>query len=98
MKQASYPAAKMLYLPAIKEQVPVFEGAFQIQQEVKANSTAEFSGALGADGKKVTVKGTLEYQACDSKICFLPASVPVEWHIQIVPLDRQRAPEDIRHK
>ena len=97
-RQARYPAAKILYLPAIKERVPVFEGAFRIRQELKVNSMAEFSGALGADGKKVTVKGTLEYQACDSKICFLPASVPVEWQFQIVPLDRQRAPEDIRHK
>ena len=98
LKQASYPTAKILYLPAIKERVPVFEGAFKIRQELKANSATDFSGALGADGKQVTVKGTLEYQACDSKICFLPASVPVEWHLQIVPLDRQRAPEDIRHK
>jgi peroxiredoxin len=98
MRQASYPAAKILYLPAIKERVPVFEGAFRIRQELKVNSMAEFSGALGADGKKVTVKGNLEYQACDSKICFLPATVPVEWQLQIVPLDRQRAPEDIRHK
>jgi peroxiredoxin len=98
LKQASYPAAKILYLPAIKERVPVFEGTFKIRQELKANSATDFSGALGADGKQVTVKGTLEYQACDSKICFLPASVPVEWHLQIVPLDRQRAPEDIRHK
>ncbi len=98
LKQASYPTAKILYLPAIKEKVPVFEGTFKIRQELKANSATDFSGALGADGKQVTVKGTLEYQACDSKICFLPASVPVEWHLQIVPLDRQRAPEDIRHK
>jgi len=98
IRQASYPAAKILYLPAIKEKVPVFEGTFRIRQELKVNSAAEFSGALGADGKKVTVKGNLEYQACDSKICFLPASVPVEWQFTIVPLDRQRAPEDIRHK
>ena len=98
LRQASYPSAKILYLPAIKERVPVFEGAFRIRQELKVNSMAEFSGALGADGKKVTVKGNLEYQACDSKICFLPASVPLEWEFQIVPLDRQRAPEDIRHK
>ena len=98
LKQASYPTAKILYLPAIKERVPVFEGTFKIRQDLKANSATDFSGALGADGKQVTVKGTLEYQACDSKICFLPASVPVEWHLQIVPLDRQRAPEDIRHK
>jgi peroxiredoxin len=98
LRQANYPAAKILYLPAIKERVPVFEGSFRIRQELKVNSMAEFSGALGADGKKVTVKGTLDYQACDSKICFLPASVPVEWQLQIEPLDRQRAPEDIRHK
>jgi peroxiredoxin len=98
LRQTNYPAAKILYLPAIKERVPVLERAFRIRQELKVNSMAEFSGALGAEGKKVTVKGTLEYQACDSKICFLPASVPVEWQFQIVPLDRQRAPEDIRHK
>jgi peroxiredoxin len=98
IRQVSYPSAKILYLPAIKVRVPVFEGAFHIRQELKVNSMAEFSGGLGADGKKVTVKGNLEYQACDSKICFLPASVPVEWQFQVVPLDRQRAPEDIRHK
>ena len=98
LRQASYPSAKILYLPAIKERVPVFEGAFRIRQELKVNSMADFSSALGADGKKVTVKGNLEYQACDSKICFLPNTVPVEWELQIVPLDRQRAPEDIRHR
>jgi peroxiredoxin len=97
-RQPSYPAAKILYLPAIQERVPVFEGTFRIRQELKVNSMAEFSGALPSDGKNVTVKGRLEYQACDSKICFLPASAPVEWQFQILPLDRQRAPEDIRHK
>jgi hypothetical protein len=97
LRQIGYPNAKILYLPAIQERVPVFEGSFRIRQEVKVNSMAEFSGALGADGKNVTIKGTLEYQPCDSKICFLPASVPVEWRLQVMPLDRQRAPEDIRH-
>jgi hypothetical protein len=28
----------------------------------------------------------------------LSNSVPVEWQLKILPLDRQRAPEDIRHK
>lgn len=98
VRQTSYPAAKILYLPAIQERVPVFEGTFRIRQELKVNTATDFSGAIGPDGKNVTVKGRLEYQACDSKICFLPASVPVEWQFQILPLDRQRAPEDIRHK
>jgi peroxiredoxin len=97
-RPASYPRSKILYLPAIKERVPVFEGTFRIRQELKVNSMADFSNALGTDGKMVAIKAHLEYQACDSKICFLPTSVPVEWQLQVLPLDRQRAPEDIRHK
>ncbi len=97
-KPAMYPRPQVLYLPAIKERVPVFEGTFRIRQELKVNSTSDFSSAIGPDGKLVTIKAKIEYQACDSKICFLPVTVPIEWQLQVVPLDRQRAPEDIRHK
>ncbi len=94
----NYPRAKILYLPAIKERVPVFEGKFRITQDLKISSVAEFSNSLGTDGKTITVAGKLDYQACDSKICYLPTSVPVHWQLQVLPLDRQRAPEAIRHK
>jgi hypothetical protein len=93
-----YPRSKTLFLPAIKERVPVFEGKFRITQDLQLTAAADFSNALEADGKTVTFTGKLEYQACDSKICFLPASVPVQWQLKVLPLDRQRAPEDIRHK
>ncbi len=95
---ANYPRAKILYLPAIKERVPVFEGKFRITQELKISSAAEFSNSIGTNGKTFTITGKLDYQACDTKICYLPASVPVHWQLQVLPLDRQRAPEDIRHK
>ena len=98
LKPAVYPRSKILYLPAIKERVPVFEGTFRISQDLQVDTAADFSNSLGADGKTVTIAGKLEYQACDSKICFLPTSVPVQWQLQVVPLDRQRAPENIRHK
>jgi hypothetical protein len=98
LRPAIYPPAKTLYLPAIKERVPVFTGTFSIRQDVKISSAAEFSNALAADGKPLTIAGKIEYQACDSKICFLPESVPVQWHVQALALDRQRAPENIRHK
>jgi hypothetical protein len=94
----SYPHAKVLYLPAIKEKVPVFEGKFRISQDLKVSSVADFSSSLGTDGKSFVVAGKLEYQACDSKICYLPTSVPIHWQVQVLPLDRQRAPESIRHK
>jgi len=98
LKPAAYPPSKILYLPAIKERVPVFEGAFRISQDVKVNSGSEFWGSLGKDGKIFTISGKLEYQACDKTICYLPTSVPVKWDLQVFPLDRTRAPVDIRHK
>ena len=93
-----YPRSKILYLSAIQERVPVFEGSFHIRQDLQVSGAAEFANALAAEGKTIAITGRLDYQACDSKICFLPASVPVRWQLQVLPLDRQRAPEDIRHK
>ena len=93
-----YPRSRILFLPAIKERVPVFEGTFRISQDLQVAAAADFSNSLGPDGKTVTITGKLAYQACDSKICFLPASIPMQWQLQVLPLDRQRAPEDIRHK
>jgi len=97
-RPAIYPPSTILFLPAINERVPVFEGTFRIRQDLKVSTAAEFSGALGAGGKTLTIHGALHYQACDQKTCFLPNVVPVEWQVQVLPLDRQRAPEAIRHK
>jgi len=98
VKPAVYPQSKTLYLPAIKESVPVFEGAFRINQDLKVSSTSEFWGSLGKDGKVLNITGKLEYQACDKTTCFVPTSIPVKWQLQVLPLDRTRAPVDIRHK
>ncbi len=93
-----YPASKTLYLPAIKEKVPVFDGTFRIRQDVKVSSSSQFWGALGKDGKTFTITGKLEYQACDKTTCYAPTSVAVKWQLQVFPLDRTRAPVEIRHK
>ena len=98
LKPAVYPPSKTLYLPAIKERVPVFEGTFRISQDVRVNTGAETVGSIGKDGKIFTISGKLEYQACDKTTCYLPTSVPVKWQLQVFPLDRTRAPVDIRHK
>jgi len=83
---------------AFAESDRVFEGTFRIRQDLQVATAADFSNSLGSDGKTITIAGKLEYQACDSKICFTPTSVPVQWQLQVLPLDRQRAPENIQHK
>jgi peroxiredoxin len=98
---ASYPASKVLLLPAIGEKVPVFEGKFRIAEDVVVSFDKDFSQAVGAgaaSGTPLSVDGNLRYQACDSKICYPPASVPVSWQISVLPLNTERAPEEIRHK
>ena len=62
------------------------------------NSGMEFAASLGKDGKTFTITGKLDYQACDKTECYRPTSVPVNWQLQVFPLDRTRAPVDIRHK
>ena len=97
-KPETYPAAKTLYLPAIKESVPVYEGTFRITQDVRVDSGTEFSGSVPKEGRLFTITGKLEYQACDKTTCFVPTSIPVKWQLQIFPLDRVRAPAEVRHK
>jgi hypothetical protein len=98
VKAVVYPQSKILYLQAINERVPVYEGTFRIRQDLQIAAAAEFSKSLGTEGKTITIAGKLEYQACDSKVCFIPTSVPVQWQLQVLPLDRQRAPAEIQQK
>ncbi len=96
----TYPSSKILYLEAIKEQVPVFEGKFRITQDVTVTHSKAGDGlrAVFSAGKTVSIAGELQYQACDTTICYPPTSVPVKWELKVQPLDLKRSPGDIRHK
>jgi hypothetical protein len=97
---AIYPSSKTLYLQAIKEQVPVFEGKFRITQDVTIPVSKVGAGvrALLGSANTVSIAGELQYQACDVTICYPPTSVPVKWELKVEPLDLHRSPENIRHK
>jgi hypothetical protein len=92
-----YPPSKILFLKAIKERVPVFEGKFRITQDVTVSADRAFIKSLGT-GKTVSFKGNLNYQACSKTTCYKPASIPVSWEIEVVPLDYQRSSQAIQHR
>lgn len=96
----TYPEPKILYLEAIREQVPVFEGKFRITQDATVPFSHARDGlrAVFSSEKNISISGELKYQACDNKVCFPPTSVPVMWRLQVAPLDLERSPEAIRHK
>jgi AhpC/TSA family protein/cytochrome c biogenesis DsbD-like protein len=100
LEPVTYPSSKTLYLEAIKEQVPVFEGKFRITQDVTVIPSLAGDGirAVFSVGKTLSIAGELQYQACDATICYPPMSVPVKWELKVQPFDLHRSPGDIRHK
>jgi hypothetical protein len=95
-----YPKSKDLYLQAIKENVPVFEGKFRISQDltVTPSRTPDAIRAVFSKKRIISITGSLKYQACDKTTCYPPTSVPVTWQLEILPLDLKRSPEAVRHK
>jgi peroxiredoxin len=80
-----YPASEIYFFAPLNERVPVFQKAFKLQREVVVEGTPQAQAALkGKDS--VTLTGTLEYQACDDKVCFNPVSLPLTWRMSLRPL------------
>ena len=100
LSPVNYPSPKVLYLEAIKERVPVFEGKFRITQDITlpfSKAGDGFRAVFSAD-RKISITGELLYQACDETTCYRPTSVPVKWELTVQPLDLHRSSESIRHK
>jgi len=95
-----YPSSKVLYLEAIQEHVPVFEGKFRISQDltVTPSKTSDAIRSLFSKERTISITGDLKYQACDKTVCYPPTSVPVKWELKVQPLDLHRSAGNIRHK
>ncbi len=84
-----YPKSELLFFAPLKETVPVYEKPFRLVQDVTLAASPEAQRRL-KDVKTLTITGTVDYQACDDKVCFIPAKVPVSWTLDVRELDRER--------
>ena len=87
--QPKYPASEVYYFKPLKERVPVFQKPFRLMQDVVLNGTPQAQAALRGR-ENITIKGSLDYQACDDKQCFNPVSVPLTWTVSVKSLVLQR--------
>ena len=92
--EVEYPESRTLHLEAIDESVPVYEGSFRLMRDVMIGQSPEL-GSLLTDGR-LTIRGRLRYQACDDRMCYLPATLPLEWTLDFEQHDRTRVPEALR--
>lgn len=77
-----YPPSEIYVFAPLKERVPVFQRPFTLTQTVAFSASPEHRAAL-AKMDRMTIRGTLDYQACDDRVCFLPASVPVSYTVRL---------------
>ncbi len=90
VREAHFPKAEDYYFKPLNEHVPVYQKPFRIIQDVEIDPSREAAATL-KDLKTMMISGTLNYQACDDKLCFNPQSVPLSWTINLRPLDTERA-------
>src|SRR5262245_41507320 len=88
--EMKYPKPRVMNLKAIKERVPIYEGRIRIERDFTVLPTIK--------AEKLELKGTFEYQACDDRICYTPAKVPLAFSLEVEQLERQRVPEELRRK
>ncbi len=84
-----FPASQTYFFKPLNEHVPVYQKPFTVLQEVILEGTPQAQAALRGK-ENVTLTGTLDYQACDDKQCFNPASVPLSWTLTLKSLIRER--------
>ena len=88
-RPALYPSPETYYFKPLDERVQVFQKPFRLVQNMSVSASPETRSALnGLD--HVTIAGTLEYQACDDRLCFTPQSIPLSFIVALRPLDTQR--------
>jgi DsbC/DsbD-like thiol-disulfide interchange protein len=89
VRPLQYPRSEIYFFKPLNERVPTYQKPFRLVQEMLLEGTQQAQAAL--QGKQsLTISGSVEYQACDDKVCFNPASVPVTWTLALRPIIRER--------
>jgi hypothetical protein len=85
-----YPKPEMMHFPESNETEPVYTGKTILDTSVAAVVNKETLAVFAKD-PALHITGSLEYQACTSKVCFPRIKVPLAWTVQLTELDRVRA-------
>jgi DsbC/DsbD-like thiol-disulfide interchange protein len=71
-----YPKPSIYIFKPLQEQVLVYSDPFKLTMDIAV-------GKVPTKGAPLKITGTLNYQACDDRVCYLPESVPLEWTIPV---------------
>jgi len=72
--KTAYPKSEVMTLA--DEKVSVFQKPFRLTQDVTVDKSAQA-------GSTIVVPATVNYQACDDKVCYPPESASVSWTVMV---------------
>jgi cytochrome c biogenesis DsbD-like protein len=74
--KVKYPEAELLPTPGVSHRVPVYRKAFRLAEPITIAATAK-------SGEDITIAGVVNYQACDDRVCYPTASLPISWTVRV---------------
>ena len=77
----TYPPSEIYHFKELDEKVETYGRPFKLVQDATILDTAAAKKALAAGPIKLS--GLLTYQACDDKVCYAPAKVPVNFALTV---------------
>jgi hypothetical protein len=82
-----FPRAEKLYLKAIDETVPAYRSHFRLTRDITIPPEEKLKSAVDGSGHFI-VAGSLRYQACDDRVCYIPQNLPLQWTFEYQSLDK----------
>ena len=82
VRNSVYPKPTVYRFKPLNEDVLVYDGPFRLVVEAIASDAIALRAHLRGR-RQMTIRGTLNYQACDDRMCYLPASVPFQWTLRV---------------
>jgi hypothetical protein len=87
LQPVQYPGSEIYHFKPLDERVNVYMKPFRLVQDLTILATPEAQKLLAKE-TSVTISGRLQYQACDDKVCYQPASIPMKWTLPLTQLVR----------
>ena len=74
--KVKYPIPEMAATVGVTDPVAIYRKPFRLAQPLTLAASAK-------SGDSVTIAGVVNYQACDDRVCYPTASIPVMWTVGV---------------
>ena len=81
-----YPKPSLYLFKPLNEQVPVYDTPFKLVAQIGLDPRRAVVTPLGPS--EIPLATSLDYQACDDRVCYLPESIPLRWTVTLLPSRR----------